>query len=164
MPTITNILLVMTATTTALMAGLFYAFSCSVNLGLARLSNAEYISAMQSINRAIQNPIFFAAFFGAPILLPLSVFLHYGQPLTMRFWFLLAAAIIYLIGTFGVTIFGNVPLNNVLDRFNLQLSSIDEIAVQRAIFERRWNNLNTIRTVSSTLAIMLVVIACLSPR
>ncbi len=77
----------MTATATALMAGLFYAFSCSVNLGLARLSNAEYISAMQSTNRAIQNPIFFAAFFGAPILLPLSVFLHYGQPLTMRFWF-----------------------------------------------------------------------------
>jgi uncharacterized membrane protein len=98
-PTLTNIILVITATTTALMSGLFYAFSCSVNLGLARLSNVEYISAMQSTNRAIQNPIFFAAFFAAPILLPLSVLLHYGQPLTMRFWFLLAATIIYLIGT-----------------------------------------------------------------
>ncbi|MBA4124294.1 MAG: DUF1772 domain-containing protein [Acidobacteria bacterium] len=164
MPTLTNIILVITATTTALMAGLFYAFSCSVNLGLARLSNAEYISAMQSINRAIQNPIFFAAFFGAPILLPLSVFLHYGQPLSARFWFLLAATIIYLIGTFGVTIFGNVPLNNVLDRFNLQSASEEETALQRANFEGRWNNLNTIRTVSSTLAIVFVVIACLSLR
>ena len=164
MPTLTNILLVMTATTTALMAGLFYAFSCSVNLGLARLSNAEYISAMQSINRTIQNPIFFAAFFGAPILLPLIVFLHYGQPLPARFWFLLAATIIYLIGTFGVTIFGNVPLNNTLDRFDLQSATEEEIAVQRGNFEGRWNNLNTVRTVSATLAIMLVVIACLSPR
>ena len=154
----------MTATTTALMAGLFYAFSCSVNLGLARLSNAEYISAMQSINRTIQNPIFFAAFFGAPILLPLIVFLHYGQPLTMRFWFLLAATIIYLIGTFSVTIFGNIPLNNTLDHFNLELASEKEASLQRANFEGRWNNLNTIRTVSSTIAIMLVVIACLSPH
>ena len=162
MPTLTNILLVMTATTTALMAGLFYAFSCSVNLGLARLSNAEYISAMQSINRAIQNPIFFAAFFGAPILLPLSVFLHYGQPLSVRFWFLLAATIIYLLGTFCVTIFGNVPLNNTLDRFNLQSASEEEIAVQRADFEGQWNNLNTVRTISSTLAIMLIIIACLN--
>jgi len=152
----------MTATTTALMAGLFYAFSCSVNLGLARLSNAEYISAMQSINRAIQNPIFFAAFFGAPILLPLSVFLHYGQPLSVRFWFLLAATIIYLLGTFCVTIFGNVPLNNTLDRFNLQSASEEEIAVQRADFEGQWNNLNTVRTISSTLAIMLIIIACLN--
>jgi len=162
MPTLTNILLIMTATTTALMAGLFYAFSCSVNLGLARLSNAEYISAMQSINRAIQNPIFFAAFFGAPILLPLSVFLHYGQPLSVRFWFLLAATIIYLLGTFCVTIFGNVPLNNTLDRFNLQSASEEEIAVQRADFEEQWNNLNTVRTISSTLAIMLIIIACLN--
>ena len=164
MSTLTNILLIMTATTTALMAGLFYAFSCSVNLGLARLSNAEYISAMQSINRAIQNPIFFAAFFGAPILLPLSVFLHYGQPLSVRFWFLLAATIIYLIGTFGAPIFGNVPLNNILDRFDLQAASEAEIAVQRTNFEGRWNNLNTIRIVTSTLAIMLVITACLSPR
>jgi len=162
MSTLTNILLIMTATTTALMAGLFYAFSCSVNLGLARLSNAEYISAMQSINRAIQNPIFFAAFFGAPILLPLSVFLHYGQPLSVRFWFLLAATIIYLLGTFCVTIFGNVPLNNTLDRFNLQSASEEEIAVQRADFEGQWNNLNTVRTISSTLAIMLIIIACLN--
>ncbi len=162
MPTLTNILLVMTATTTALMAGLFYAFSCSVNLRLARLSNAEYVSAMQSINRAIKNPVFFAAFFGAPILLPLSVFLHYGQPLAARFWFLLAATIIYLIGTFGVTIFGNVPLNNTLDRIDLQVASEAEIAEQRASFEGRWNNLNTIRTVSSMLVIMVVVIACLN--
>jgi uncharacterized membrane protein len=150
----------MTATAAALMAGLFYAFSCSVNLGLARLSNAEYVAAMQSINRAILNPIFFAAFFGAPILLPLTTFLHYGQ--SMRFRFLLAATVIYLIGTFGATVFGNVPLNNALDRFNLESASEAETALQRANFETRWNNLNTIRTVSSTLAVILVVIACLN--
>ena len=158
--TVQNIILVVTATATALMAGLFYGFSCAVNLGLARLSNAEYISAMQSINRAIQNPFFFAAFFGAPILLLLSTFLHYGQ--SMRFRFLLAATVIYLIGTFGVTVFGNVPLNDALDRFNLESASKEETALQRANFEGRWNNLNTIRTVSSLLAVIFVVIACLN--
>jgi len=145
----------------ALMAGLFYAWSCSVMLGFARLPDREFVSGMQSTNRAIQNPIFFAAFFGAPILLPLSVFLHYGQPLTMQFWFLLAAAIIYLMGTFGVTFFGNVPLNNTLDRFDLQTASEGEIAAQKANFEGRWNNLNTVLTVSSVLAITLVIIGCL---
>lgn len=158
--TVINILLIITATATALMAGLFFAFSCAVNSGLARLSNAEYISAMQSINRAIQNPIFFLAFFGAPIFLLISTFFHYGQ--AMRFWFLLAATVIYLIGTFGVTVFGNVPLNNTLDPFNLQSASEEETARQRANFEGRWNNLNTIRTVSSTLAVIFVVIACLN--
>jgi uncharacterized membrane protein len=128
--------------------------------GFARLPNREFVAAMQATNRAIQNPIFFAAFFGAPILLPISAFLHNGQ--STRFWLLLAATVIYLLGTFGVTIFGNVPLNNVLDRFDLETASDEETAWQRANFERRWNNLNTVRTVSSTFAVILTIIACLN--
>ena len=155
-----NIILVVTATATALMAGLFYAFYCAVNLGLARLSNAEYVSAMQSINRRIQNPVFFTAFFGAPISLILSTFLHYEQ--SMRFRLLLAATMIYLIGVFGVTVFGNVPLNNTLDGFNSETASEEETALQRANFEKRWNSFNTVRTVASTLALTFIVIACLN--
>ena len=155
-----SIILIITASLTALMAGLFFAFSFAVNLGLARVTNAEYVSAMQSINRRIQNPVFLAVFLGAPIFLAISAFWHYGQ--TPRFRLLLAAAIIYLIGTFGVTVFGNIPLNNRLDRFDLKSATEEEISLQRANFERRWNNLNTIRTISSTLTVILVVIACLS--
>lgn len=157
--TLANVALVLTALTTALMTGLFYAWSCSVMLGFARLSDKEFISAMQATNRAIQNPVFFAAFFGAPIFLPICAFLHYGEP---RFWYLLAAAIIYLLGTFGVTVFGNVPLNNMLDRFDLESASEEETGRQRLNFEGLWNNLNTIRTVSSMLALIFVVIGCLN--
>ena len=73
---ISDAILVITATATALMAGIFFAFSCAVNLGLARLPDSQYVAAMQSINRRIQNPVFFAAFFGASLFLPLSTFLH----------------------------------------------------------------------------------------
>lgn len=164
MLTPTNIILVITATTTALIAGLFYAWSCSVNVGLARLSNAAYLSAMQATNKAILNPVFFISFLGTAVLLPLSTSLHYDQHMSMRFLFLLAATLSYLTGGLGVTVFGNIPLNNALDAFNLQTASEKAIAAQRAEFERPWNNLNTIRTISSTLAIMLVIIACLSPH
>ena len=159
---ISDVILVITATATALMAGIFFAFSCAVNSGLVRLPDSQHVAAMQSINRRIQNPVFFAAFSGASLLLPISAFLHYGQ--TPRLLFLLAATVIYLTGAFGVTVFGNVPLNNTLDRFDLESSGVEEITLQRANFEKRWNNLNTIRTVSSTLAVTLVVIACLSPN
>lgn len=155
---ISNIILVITATLTALMAGLFYAWSCSVMLGFARLSDREFVSVMQKSNHAIQNPVFFAAFFGAPIFLIISTILFFGQT---QFSILLAATIIYLLGNFGVTIFGNVPMNNTLERFDLENSSEAEIAQQRANFERRWTNLNHIRAVSSTVSLILVVIACL---
>jgi uncharacterized membrane protein len=158
--TISNIILVITATLTALMAGLFYAWSCSVMLGFARLRDREFVAAMQATNRAIQNPVFFAAFLGAPVFLPISTFLNYGQ--APRFALLLAATLIYLTGTFGVTIFGNVPLNNALDRFDSESATEQETARQRANFERRWNALNTIRTASSMLALILVIVACLN--
>ena len=159
---IADIILTITAVLTALTAGLFFAWSVSITLGLARVSDTEYISVMQSTNRAIQNPIFFAAFFGAQILLPVCIFLYYGQ--TSRFWLLIAATVIYTIGVMGVTIFGNVPLNNTLDRFDLNSAKPAEITAQRENFESVWNNLNTVRTISSAIAITLVIVACLQAK
>ena len=149
----------LTVTLTALVAGLFFAWSCSVMPGLARLTDREFVAAMRSANRAIQNPVFFAAFFGAPFFLIISTVLFYDRP--ARFPLLLAATVVFLSGTFGVTVFGNVPLNDRLDRFEPETASDAEFALQRASFERRWNNLNHIRTVSSTLALILTAIACL---
>ena len=161
MPTLINILLVITATTTGLIAGLFYTWSCSVNLGLARLPDATYIAVMQAINKAILNPVFFISFLGTAILLPVSTFFHYDQPSSHRFLLLLAATLTYCIGGLGVTIFGNVPLNNTLAAFNLQSASEEAIVAQRVKFEGRWNNLNIIRTLTSTASLVLVIIACL---
>lgn len=155
-----DIILVVAATLTALQAGLFYAWSCSVMLGFARLNDREFVAAMQQTNRAIQNPVFFASFFGAPISLIAATVFHYNQP--PRFWFLLAATIIFLVGTFGVTVFGNVPLNNRLDRFDLEAATGEEINLLRRNFESGWNDLNTIRSVTATIAVVLVTTACLN--
>ncbi len=158
--TISNILLIATTVCAGLMAGLFFSFSYSVVLGLGRLSNSEYISAMQHINRAIQNPVFFIIFFGSLILLPLCVYNQYSYPISTNFWLILTAAILYITGAFGTTIFGNIPLNDSLDKFDLSNSSQEAISLQRTIFESKWNNLNTIRTLSSVLSFILLVIAC----
>lgn len=155
-------ILILTATVTGLMAGLFFAWSCSVTPGLARLPDAEYISAMQSLNKAIQNPLFFSCFFGAAILLPVSAYIHYEKVIPTRFWFLFSAALIYLFGVMAVTIFGNIPLNATLDRFSIQSVSIEKIATMRTGFEVPWNKLNNIRTIASTISLILVILACLN--
>ena len=157
-----NVILIITATMTALVAGLFFAWSVSITLGLLRVSDSEYVSVMQSTNRAIQNPIFFTAFFGAQIFLFISLFFFYGQ--AQKFWLLLAATVFYTVGVMGVTIFGNVPMNNSLDNFNLSSASKNEISITRKNYEGRWNALNNVRTFSSTIAIILVIIACLEAK
>jgi uncharacterized membrane protein len=162
--TFSNIALLAAAFTTALIAGLFYSYSCSVNWGLGRLTDADYLAAMQSINREILNPLFFMSFMGTLILLPLSAWLQYSNPASIRFYLLLAATLVYAVGTFGVTIMGNVPLNNALDAFNMQAASPEALHQQRALFEKPWNTLHTIRTIANAVALILVLLACIAPE
>ncbi|MFL5746147.1 MAG: DUF1772 domain-containing protein [Niastella sp.] len=154
-----NITLLATAFTTALIAGLFYAWSCSVIPGLGKLTDANYLSAMQSMNREILNPVFFMSFMGTLFLLPLTTWLLYNPSAPLRFYLLLGATIAYGIGTFGVTIFGNVPLNNALDAFHLQSASPEALSQQRALFEKPWNQLHAIRTIANAIALILVLLA-----
>ena len=155
----TTILLIVTATLTALIAGLFYAYSCSVVLGLGKLSDVEYLKSFQSINREIQNPVFFASFMGAAFLLPVSTFIYRSQ--NPVFILLLLATLAYLIGVFGITIAGNVPLNDQLDQFDIANSTSQAIKEMRDKFENRWNFFNNIRTAFSVLSIVLTVCACI---
>lgn len=156
-----NFLLILTAVTTGLMAGLFYSFTVSVMPGLKRLSDNEFITVMQSINASIQNLLFFISFLGAPVFLLVSVFLHSEEPSNAKFVLLLISAIIYLTGVFGVTIFGNIPLNKELERFKISSASQIEITSQRKLFEKPWNRLNTVRTIASIISFILVIAACI---
>ena len=153
-----KITLLITTFLLALIAGLFYAYSCSVNPGLGRLSDTEYLRAMQSINRAILNPWFFASFLGTLIMLPVSTWISYNAGGTSSlFYLLLAATMIYAIGVFGVTGFGNVPLNEALDRFEIGNATLQEIKKQRLAFELAWNKYHMIRTLANLLSLMLVL-------
>jgi uncharacterized membrane protein len=137
-----------------LITGLFYSYSCSINPGLGRLKNAEYLTAMQSINDAILNPIFFMSFIGTVIILPIHTFLSMGNP---NFIYILASAVVYAVMVFGVTMIGNVPLNNRLARFKISSASEESIASERADFEKRWNRYHTIRTVSCVISFILLI-------
>jgi uncharacterized membrane protein len=155
----TTVLLIITAVLTALIAGLFYAYSCSVVLGLGKLPDADYLKAMQNINREILNTVFFMSFMGTAILLPVSAFFLRGeQP---AFIFLVLATLAYLIGVFGVTVVGNVPMNDQLAQFDISGSTVEAIKQMRDNFENRWNFLNNIRTVFSVISITLTVCACI---
>ncbi len=160
--TLPNTILACATLTTALMAGLFYAYFCSVNPGLSRLPDTAYLMAMQSINKAILNPVFFSSFLGAPVLLMYSTWLHYRDPATTRFWLLLAATVVYLIGALGVTAFGNIPLNTALEGFSIQTASMGEIAAQRQKFEVPWVTWHLVRTIAAVLALVLLILACLN--
>ena len=133
--TISNMVLLLTTICTSLMAGLFYSYSCSVVPGLKLLTDPQYLAAMQSINKAIQNPVFFICFFGTLLLLPLSTYLKHSHYPSLTFRLLLTATILYYVGVFGVTALGNIPLNNGLEKFELVKASAESISLQRSILK-----------------------------
>ncbi|ARS40033.1 hypothetical protein CA265_10390 [Sphingobacteriaceae bacterium GW460-11-11-14-LB5] len=157
-----NLVLLLSTVSTALIGGLFYAYSCSVIPGLARLSDASFLQAMQSINRAILNPLFFISFMGTLVILPISVWFFREQP--MVFYLLLAASLLYFGGVFLVTIIGNVPLNNLLDGANLDQLHATELTALRQKFEPDWNLFHRIRTIASFICIVLVAYAVILSR
>jgi uncharacterized membrane protein len=142
---------------TGLSAGLFYAWLVSVIPGTRKVVDLTYLESMQSINRAILNPAFFLIFFGSLPALAISTIQHFHSGIT--FWWLLAAGIIYALGTFGVTVFGNVPLNDALDVLDLAELSETRTAEFRRSYEEKWNRLHLIRTVSAVLSFLFSLVA-----
>ena len=154
-----QLVFIISTLSTGLVAGLMYSYSCSINPGLGRLTDIEYLRAMQSINRAILNPVFFMTFMGTLVLLPISTWLSYDSA---RFGYFLAATIVYAVGVFGVTIAGNVPLNEALDKFNIGAASTEQLSLQRSLFEQKWNMFHVIRTVANVLSALLAILGCMA--
>ena len=100
-----GILTLITATATGLMAGLFFAFSVAVMPGLADLPADQARAAMRRINARIQNPVFLLVFLGTAVLCGIEVF--QGR---------IVGGLLYIVGSFLLTMFVNVPMNNRLER------------------------------------------------
>ena len=146
--------------TAGLVAGVFYAYAVSVNLGLAEQPDAGYVAAMQAINERIQNPVFFLGFFGAVLSLLAALAAHSPRPRSGGFWLVTLACALYIGGGFLLTVFVNVPLNEQLARVGADVSA-GELVRARAEYEGPWNFWNGVRAVSSTLAFLALVGACL---
>lgn len=152
-----TIILFTTVLLNALSAGFFFAWSVSVVLGTKKVGDLIYLDTMQNINREILNTAFFIVFFGSLITLVATTFLQYNNKTV--FGLVLASTIVYLVGTFGVTAFGNVPLNNELDTLTISNINTIELKSFRSYYESTWNYYHGIRTISSMVSFSLLLIA-----
>ena len=157
---INTLTLIVTIILTGLTAGLCFTWSNAVTPGIGRLDNLGYLQAFQEMNRTIKNPLFLVVFFGPFLTHIANIYLHRSQPNTF-FWMLFAAGIVYVAGVVVITLFGNVPLNEILDKTDLQVSSPQQLNELRSLFEVKWNRLHLIRTITSILSFILLTISLL---
>jgi uncharacterized membrane protein len=141
-----------------LIGGVFFAFSAFVMKALARLSPAHGIVAMQSINIAVINPLFFAFFFGTAagcVFLAISSLSRWQRPGAV---FLLIGSLLYLVGTILVTMLFNVPRNNALAAVDPTSSDGARLWTDYVVSWTAWNHARTIAAL--TAAALLTIALC----
>ena len=141
--------------TTGFISGFFYAYACSVTLGLTLLPDEQYVEAMQAINATVRNAVFAFSFFGAVLFLLLALAVHAPRLRTRRFVLMALAAVLYIGGGFMVTFLVNVPMNEELDRVGEVAPAT--FAQARADYEGSWNYWNLVRTVFSSLPFLALI-------
>lgn len=126
--------------------GIFFAFSNFVMQALGRLPDAHGAAAMQTINVTVLNPLFLGVFMGTAVLgagSAIAAFLPWSGAASAL---LLAAGLLYLGGTFLVTLVFNVPRNKALA--GLAPESPQAGRYWR-IYLREWVLWNHVRTAAS---------------
>jgi len=155
----TTALLWLSAIGCGLLAGLYFAFSTFIMGALGRIEPSAGIAAMNSINSVIVRSLFMPVFLGssliALVLAGMALF-QWQQPGSAA---ILAGGGIYVIGMFVCTMAFNVPLNNTL-------MAVDPASVRGADvwarYLRDWTFWNHVRTVASTVAMVLFIQAIAS--
>lgn len=134
--------------------GVFFAFSSFVMAALARVAPDQGVAAMNAINVTVINASFLTAFMGTAliclVLMVCSFFWVDGTASQV----ILAASLLYLMGTAGVTMMFNVPLND-----QLAVVSHTEAATLWARYLKDWTMWNHVRTITSIAAAILFTMA-----
>ena len=143
---------------TGISAGLCFTWSNAVSPGIGKLNNLGFLQSFQQMNRTIINPAFIVVFFGPFLINLLNLYLFKSSSNTLV-WLLAVATIIYFIGVVLITILGNVPLNEMLDKTDLSTANMDQLKSLREHFEVKWNRLHLIRTLASTISFLLLILS-----
>lgn len=132
-----------------LIAGAFFAFSSFVMRALGALPAPNGISAMQSINVIVINPVFLGVFVGTAVVCAVAGIASLLDWQGAGSASIIAGSVLYICGCFMVTMFFNVPLNDALAK----ASPISpEGAEFWANYLDKWTMWNTVRTIASLMA------------
>lgn len=151
-PVTSNVLgvisLIIATVTTGLLAGVFYAYACSVMIALGKFDDKTYVEVMNKINVVIVNPVFMLSFLGSLAFSILAAVFHLRTDLRPALVWIAVAVVLNLLSTIITSGF-NVPLNDHLATAT-DAESIVDFAALRKDFETPWLTWNIIRALANT--------------
>ena len=126
--------------------GVLFAFSSFVMPGLRRLTAPQGIAAMQSINVTAVTPAFMTLLFGSAGVCAVSAVAALRHGVDRTDALVLLGAMLFLVGTIGLTAGFHVPMNDHLATLD---PSTTDAAAYWSHYVRRWTWGNHVRTTAS---------------
>lgn len=154
-------LTLLSAIGSGMIAGAFFVFSFAIMRALSRITPFSGMWAMQSINIYILNPMFLGVFLGTGVIcagLAITAVVRWHLP---GAGWLLTGTMIYVVGSIGVTVIFNVPMNNAL---MVADPATPEGLQLWAKYLTDWTFWNHIRTVASLAACASLIMALVFSR
>ena len=132
----------------ALVTGFIFTYAVVVMPGFAKLDDRDFIRAFQVTDGVIQNnqPLFMLAWVGSIVSVVATMILGFIELHGIERWTVFAIGFVYLLGVQGITIRVHLPLNNHLQRLEIDEMDPESLSKERNKFETRWNYFNNIRT------------------
>ena len=148
----------------ALVTGFIFTYAIVVMPGFSKLSDKEFIKAFQVTDEVIQNnqPLFMITWIGSIISILLTIIVASATTGLSNSWLIILVGVIYLLGVQGVTIVIHLPLNNHIQKMDIDKMTDKNLGEERRKFQKKWNFFNNIRTsvaflVSVTLILILTM-------
>tara|TARA_Y100000022_G_scaffold79375_1_gene68411 strand:- start:763 stop:1257 length:495 start_codon:yes stop_codon:yes gene_type:complete len=157
-----DISLVFAVLTCSLVTGFIFTYAVVVMPGFSKLEDKEFLRAFQVTDGVIQNnqPLFMLTWVGS-IISVLSVMAISILSLGVsEAWIIFVVGLIYLLGVQGITVSIHLPLNNHIQKIDINDMNNQSLNEERTNFEMRWNYFNKIRTFiafSASLSFLLIL-------
>ena len=157
-----DISLVFAVLTCSLVTGFIFTYAVVVVPGFSKLEDKEFLRAFQVTDGVIQNnqPLFMLTWVGS-IISVLSVMAISILSLGLsEAWIIFVVGLIYLLGVQGITVSIHLPLNNHIQKIDINDMNNQSLNEERTNFEMRWNYFNKIRTFiafSASLSFLLIL-------
>lgn len=158
-----QVVLVVAALLCSLVAGFLFAFAAVVMPGIRSLGNREFLRAFQVMDRIIQrgDPLFGIVWLGSIVTLVGAVGLGLGYTAGLDRTLLVVAGGVYLLGVQFPTFRFNIPLNNELQKLDVDRADDAAWRSTRERFEPQWNRWNTFRSIMAVVASAMLLIVLL---
>ncbi len=146
-----EVFLLLAVLSCSLVTGFIFTYAVVVMPGLSKLNDRDFLRSFQVTDGIIQNnqPLFMLTWLGSIISVITTLIISAMNKDSEYALIIIAVCVLFLLGVQGLTISIHIPLNNHVQKIDLDNSDEVVIKKERTNFENKWNFYNKIRTLIS---------------